>query len=222
MYKILEYCPLFRGLQAEEIEQLFQRIQYQVKKYRVDELIAVSGEKIESQMIVIEGSVKGEMMDFTGKTIKIEDIHSPRPLAPAFLFGKNNKYPVNITANEKVTLLIIPRLSFVKMMQYNEEVLNNFLSIISNRAQFLSNKIKFLSFQSIKGKLAHYLLQQLEHKVSDVVVLDKSQVQLAELFGVARPSLGRAIKELDREGVIVSRAKEVRIVDRARLSAYMK
>jgi hypothetical protein len=32
--------------------------------------------------------VKGEMTDYNGKTIKIEDIEAPRPLAVAFLFGK--------------------------------------------------------------------------------------------------------------------------------------
>ncbi len=115
-------------------------------------MIAQSDDEITSQMVVLKGSVKGEMVDFTGKTIKIEDIASPRPLAPAFLFGNRNVFPVNIVANEEVDLLVIPKSSFIQLLQMNENILENFLSIISNRAQFLSNKIKFLSFQTIKGK----------------------------------------------------------------------
>jgi CRP-like cAMP-binding protein len=222
MFTVLESCPLFFKMDAAEIKILFGSVHYQVKKYSKDELIAQSGEEIINQLIVIEGSVKGEMMDFTGKTIKIEDIPSPRPLAPAFLFGKNNLYPVNITANEEVSLLLIPKSSFIRMMQMNEKVLSNFMNIISNRAQFLTNKIKFLSFQSIKGKLAHYLLQRMRQTDSDLIILDKSQAQLSELFGVTRPSLGRAIRELDQEGIIEARAKEVRIVDRGKLSAFLK
>jgi CRP-like cAMP-binding protein len=185
-------------------------------------MIAISGEEITHQLIVLQGSVKGEMMDFSGKTIKIEDIPSPRPLAPAFLFGQKNIYPVNIVANMDVTMLAIPKASFVQMMQSNEYVLRNFLNIISNRAQFLSNKIKFLSFQSIKGKVAHYLLQKLKSRPDHVVILDKSQVQLAELFGVTRPSLGRAIREMDNEGIIEARAKEITILDKEKLSALLK
>ena len=44
------------------------------------------------------------------------------------------------------------------MLQKSEKVLVNFVDIVSSRGQFLSNKIKFLSFTTIKGKLAQYLL----------------------------------------------------------------
>lgn len=215
-------CPLFLQMNSDDISILFSEIHHQIKSYKTGDLIAQSGEEITEQLIVIKGSVKGEMMDFNGKTIKIEDIASPRPLAPAFLFGSKNTYPVNIVANEDVSMLSIPKSSFIHMMQKNEKVLQNFLNIISNRAQFLSNKIKFLSFQSIKGKLAHYLLQYRKMTASDIVVLDKSQSQLAELFGVTRPSLGRAIRELDMEGLIDAKGKQIQILDRQRLSALLK
>lgn len=222
MYQILEKCPLFLGLTANEIESLLKDVYHRINQYGPNVMIAQSGEEIVSQLIVLEGSVKGEMIDFSGKTIKIEDIGSPRPLAPAFLFGHQNKYPVNIVSNEKTSILSIPKSSFIKMMMMNEKVLNNFLSIVSNRAQFLSGKIKFLSFQSIKGKIAHYLLQQSKRHNTDEVILEKSQAQLAELFGVTRPSLGRAIREMDQAGVIEARAKNIRLIDKVRLSALLK
>lgn len=222
MFTNLDKCPLFFGMDNNEIEKLLKSVNHQVRKFHKGDLIAQSGEEILAQLIVIEGSVKGEMMDFAGKTIKIEDIESPRPLAPAFLFGRMNRYPVNIVANENVRILFIPKVSFVQMMQASEKVLDNFLGIISNKAQFLSGKIKFLSFQSIKGKLANYLLQRSLMSNSEKIVLDKSQLQLAELFGVTRPSLGRAIREMDHEGIIEAHAKEIKILDKKRLSALLK
>lgn len=222
MFELLSFCPLFLGLNSETIKELLSSTNHQSKKYAKGELIALSGEVIQSQLIVIEGSVRGEMIDFSGKTIKIEDIAAPRPLAPAFLFGSNNKFPVNIVANELVVILFIPKPAFIQMMQKNEKVLANFMNIISNRAQFLSNKIKFLSFQSIKGKLANYLLQQIKKQKTDIVILDKSQAQLADLFGVTRPSLGRAIREMDQEGIIQARAKQIKIIDKIRLSSLLK
>lgn len=210
------------GMDEKEIESFIQSFSHQVKKYTKDELIAISGEQITAQLIVVSGSVKGEMVDFTGKTIKIEDIAAPRPLAPAFLFGKNNVYPVNIVANESASILSIPKSSFIQMMQKDERVLKSVMNIISNRAQFLSNKIKFLSFQSIKGKLANYLLEKMEISKSDEVLLDKSQAQLADLFGVTRPSLGRTIREMDHEGIIDARAKQIKILDKEKLSLHLK
>ena len=57
------------------------------------------------------------MVDFSGKIIKIDDIRSPRPLASAFIFGKQNKFPVNVMANEKTKFLYIPKYDFMKMLQ---------------------------------------------------------------------------------------------------------
>ena len=99
MYEILMESPLFRGLRAGQIEELLSRITFRIRKYEGGEVIAYSGDVMGSQPVIIKGSVKGEMIDFAGRVIKIEDIESPRPLAPAILFGKNNKYPVNIIAN---------------------------------------------------------------------------------------------------------------------------
>jgi len=222
MFETLNKCPLFVGMDSAEIEKLLKSVSHQVKRFAKNEMIAQSGDEINSQLIVVEGSVKGEMIDFSGKTIKIEDIESPRPLAPAFLFGQMNRYPVNIVANENVKILYIPKASFIRMMQMNEKVLNNFLGIISTKAQFLSGKIKLLSFQSIKGKLANYLLQQSVKSNSNKFILDKSQAQLAELFGVARPSIGRAIREMNEDGILQTHAKEIKIIDKQKLSALLK
>ena len=222
MEKILELCPLFFGLNFDEISQELDNIKYKLKTYKKDEIIALSNSVCNEMLIIMQGSVKAEMTDFTGKIIKIEDIENPRPLAPAFLFGERNKYPVTIVANNKVEILSIHRDSFIKLMQENEIILRNFLNIISNRAQFLSEKIRLLSFHTIKGKISNYLLQLSRKSGMDEVILPHSQNQLAELFGVARPSIGRTIRELDRDGFIKARGKQIRIIDKKGLSLLLR
>ena len=69
------------------------------------------------------------------------------------LSGHQNNYPVQITANEEAALLSIPKDEFLKMMQAHEGVLTNFINILSSRAQFLSGKLRFLSFSTLREKL---------------------------------------------------------------------
>ena len=130
------------------------------------------------------------MTDYTGKTIKIEDIDAPRPLAAAFLFGQNNQFPVTVIANNDVELLYISKPEFVKLLQKDQRILTNYLNSISSRAQFLTQRIKFLSFKTIRQKIAHYLLELAGDSLA-VVELPLSQEQLAEFFAVTRPSLAR-------------------------------
>ena len=106
---------------------------------------------------------------------------------------------------------------FLKLLMRNDIVLVNFLNMISNRSQFLSEKIKFLNFKTIKGKLAQFILQKAEGGKSNII-LEMTQNDLADFFGVARPSVSRAIGELEQEGFIEAAGKNIRILNKEGLS----
>lgn len=213
MENYLIHSPLFAAISVEEIKHLLSLVQHQVKRYHKDDIIAFSGDECNSLQIVLSGSVRGEMMDMAGRVLKIEDIGPARPLAVAFLFGQNNRFPVTITANEEVELLYLRKESVIKLIQTSESFLTNFMNAVSNRAQFISGKLKFLSFQSLRGKLAHFLLE-LDRQESGQVTLTKTQEELAEIFGVARPSLSRTLREMHNEGIIQADGKRIQILNR--------
>jgi CRP-like cAMP-binding protein len=219
-YSLLLKAPLFKRLSFEEIDKLLSVVSYRIRKFKAGSLIAQSGEIVDSLMIVITGIVKGEMVDYTGRIIKIEDIPAPRALASAFMFGNRNRFPVNVIAVSTVELLIIEKSEFLKLLMKNDKILINFLDMISNRSQFLSEKIKFLNFKTIKGKLAQFILQRAGENKSEIV-LDMTQNDLADFFGVARPSVARALGDMEEEGLIEAKAKSVKILDKKQLGLLM-
>lgn len=216
-YSILSNAPLFKGLSTSHIETLLSGVPHRVKKFQAGSLISQSGEPVNSLMVVISGVVKGEMVDYAGRVIKIEDIPAPGALASAFMFGNRNRFPVNVIAVSDGELLSVEKPDFLKLLVRNEIILVNFLDMISNRSQFLSEKIKFLNFKTIKGKLAHYILQKAgKERVS--VHMDMTQNELADFFGVARPSVARALGELEDEGYLEAKGKNIKIIDKKGLS----
>ena len=219
---LLTSSPVFAGLKESEVNELLDESSFRINEFSKGDLVASAGDEVHLQRIVISGSVKGEMEDFAGKVIKIEDIQPPRPVAAAFLFGNQNSYPVNIIANESTRILSIPKDSFLRMMQCNAKVLENFLHAVSSRGQFLSGKIRFLSFSTIKGKIAQYLLDLSSRQGSDALMLPMSQFQLSELFGVTRPSIGRAMGEMNRDGLIKTDGKQVSILNKTGLLRLLK
>jgi CRP-like cAMP-binding protein len=216
MFDILIKSPIFTGLSPDELKALFEKTHHFTKTFEVGDIAAFIGETVNFLMIVLEGSVKGEMVDFSGKIIKIDDIRAPNPMASAFIFGKQNKFPVNVMANEKTKLLYIPKYDFMKMLQSDIRILQNFMNVISGHTQIIANKLKFLSFKTIKGKIAQYILS-LAGPDRDLIELPMTQNDLAEQFGVARPSLARALGEMAEEGMISVDRKMVKILDRKRL-----
>jgi len=127
---LLSECTLFRGMSYEEVLHLLSGHMGRIKKYSSGTLIAQAGDELRFLHILLQGSVKGEMVDYTGKVIKIEDITPTRPLAPAFLLGKQNRYPANITSGEDTVRLSIPRDSFLHMLQQSEKALENFINLV--------------------------------------------------------------------------------------------
>lgn len=220
MNEVLATCPLFKGISTAEINGFKTTIRYRVKRFETNECVALSFDECKHLHIVLNGSVRGEMVDSFGKVIKIEDIEAPRPLAVAFLFGKNNFYPVDILTNEPTEILSFPKESVVELMQKNAIFLKNYMDVISSRAQFLSDRIKFLSFQTIKGKLANYFLGLLKSNELEIELTD-SQNSIADMFGVARPSLARTIRELHKDGVIYAKGKTIRVLDKRALMALI-
>ena len=219
---VLEKCPLFEGLSGDELRELLERSRGRLRFFRKGEMLASAGEVVHFLHIMVEGSVKGEMTDAGGKVIKIEEIRPPRPLATGFLFGKENRFPVNIIAETDSKVFSIPSDAFLELMQSSDVVLKQFVGAVSSRAQFLSRKIKYLSFTTIKGKLVQYMFELAASQGSDHIRLPLSQASLAEFFGVARPSVGRAVVELKDAGLIHSQGREISILNRKELSKLLK
>ena len=220
-YQLLNECPVFKGVTENETRKLLNQVHYQIKKFNKGDIVAIAGEQISNLFIILSGSVRGEMIDYSGKTIKIEDIEAPHPLATAFLFGSANRFPVTVTANNSVEIFSISISELLRLMQLNSVVLKNYLDSISSRTQFISQKLHFLSFKTIKEKIAHYLLQKAGDRLHSFQ-LDSTQQQLAELFGVTRPSLARVISEMQKEKLIIIDKKTVTLLNKQKLNELLR
>lgn len=217
MLQKITSSPIFKGLTESVIGELLSTTPHSIRSYSKDQTIAQRGDEVKNLCIIVEGSVKGEMVDFSGKILKVEEMHAPMPIAHAFLFGENNRFPVDVTALENCKILYIPKPEFLGLMQRDTLVLSNYLNSISNRAQFLSNKLWFLSFKTIKEKIAHYLLNLSKSEIRTTIILPKSHQELAEFFGVTRPALARVLAEMQVEGIIHINRREITILNRSKL-----
>ena len=187
-------------------------LKYSIKNYPKNELIFRQGDSCDALYILIQGSVKTEMITENGNLLGIEIIKAPRPLAPAFLFSDNNSFPVDVTTLEEAEILRIPKDEVIRLMTSQPDFMKQFITHNSNRIQFLTNRLQLLSIKTIKGKIAYFLLEQSkEHGLT--FTLNRNQTELADFFGIARPSLARSLSEMAQDGIISINKKEYTILN---------
>ncbi len=195
-------------------------MKYSVKFHEKNKMIFRQGDLCDALYILMSGSVKTEMITENGNLLGIEIINAPRPLAPAFLFSGNNRFPVDVTTLEDVEVLRIPKDEVIRLMTSQPDFMQQFLTHNANRTQFLTNRLQLLSIKTIKGKIAHFLLEQADEQ-GDKFKINRNQTELADFFGVARPSLARSLSEMVEDEIILIDKKEYTILSKNKLKELL-
>lgn len=221
MYRILLSSPLFRGMTLDELNSLFQKVNHQFRQFKSGEMLAQAGDEVDRAMLLMEGRLQGEMVDFSGNSLKIEELETPQMVAAAFLFGPQSRFPVYLSAKSDGKMLIIYKKDFAGMLSAEPRVMVNYLSIVSGKAQFLTEKITFLSLKTIREKIAYFLLQRSKSTGNQFIKVTQTQTALADLFGVARPSLSRTILEMEKAGIITWTREGVQVADPIKLKQIL-
>ena len=209
--------PLFRGITLERLFADLEEISFHTRSYKKGEILAQQGAVCNRLVILTKGSVRGEMIDYSGRLIKVEDIAAPRAIAPLFLFGEENRYPVEVTANAPTEVIELPKSSVLSLFRKNEQFLENYMNLSANYARTLSDKLFFMSFKTIRQKLASYLLRLYKQQQQTHITLDRSQQELSDYFGVSRPSLARELAHMQEDGLLIADRKHITILQKEEL-----
>ena len=209
--------PLFRGITPERLFADLEEISFHTRSYKKGEILAQQGAVCNRLVILTKGSVRGEMIDYSGRLIKVEDIAAPRAIAPLFLFGEENRYPVEVTANEPTEVIELPKSSVLSLFRKNEQFLENYMNLSANYARTLSDKLFFMSFKTIRQKLASSLLRLYKQQQQTHITLDRSHQELSDYFGVSRPSLARELAHMQEDGLLIADRKHITILQKEEL-----
>ena len=209
--------PLFRGITLEKLSADLEEISFHTRSYKKGEILAQQGAVCNRLVILTKGSVRGEMIDYSGRLIKVEDIAAPRAIALLFLFGEENRYPVEVTANEPTEVIELPKSGVLSLFRKNEQFLENYMNLSANYARTLSDKLFFMSFKTIRQKLASYLLRLHKQQQQAHFTLDRSQQELSDYFGVSRPSLARELAHMQEDGLLIADRKHITILQKEEL-----
>jgi CRP/FNR family transcriptional regulator/CRP/FNR family cyclic AMP-dependent transcriptional regulator len=206
----LKNVHLFATLNEKDIE-VISRIIY-INNYAKGEVVFQEGEKGDSLYIVLKGQVKVCLYDEDGREYILAAIGKDGFFGELALIDELPR-SANVITLENSELLIIRRHDFTRLLMENPTITISILKVLSRRLREADERIRWLAFLSVEGRVLKYLMgvgEKTGIKVKDYVIIEKgpTQIEIASSCGCSRETVSRMIKSLVKKGILSVRKKQ--------------
>ncbi len=212
--ELLHNSQLCFHLTPPEMEQLLRIVA--IRDVAKGELIFLEGDEAAGFYVLLRGSVRVYKASPDGREYTLHRIKPGQVFAEAAVFH-GGKYPANCEAISGATVAFFPKVDFVRLIEQNPQMS---LKMIGSMAAFLrdfNQTIEMLSLKEVSARLASWLLNATEKSRTNVVLLQMTKGDLADLLGSANETLSRNLRKLTDLKIIAVDNKEITILDPKRL-----
>ena len=203
---------MFKKKSKEEILNLFANINYNIKKYSKNDIIAIEGDICTSIGLILDGNVDIKRT-LGSKVIHLSSFSKGDVFGEVIAFSDINLYPATVIANSLCEVMFISKNDFIKFCTCNEEFLSMFLNTLTNKIFLLNNSITNLTFTSIRQKICNFLINEFKIQKSKNIKLNMTKDKLAESLGITRPSLSRELINMKNLSLISYDRNNILILD---------
>lgn len=220
--KVIKNNQLFDDMNEDEIGKVLKCGNAFVAEYKDNQTIFQKDDTIKKLGIVIEGQFNLVSQKYNGTRVIITTLEQNDLFGEALAFSSTKKTPYDLVSSGNSKALIIPYNIFFNLCQeacgFHKTLINNMLAILSDKIVMLNNKMHILNAETLKGRIAVYLLAL--HKKTNSMIFDMpmKRQELADFLNVKRPSLSRELSNMQQENIIDVYRSTVKILDLERLN----
>lgn len=210
MIEKLRRMPLFREITPGALERLIQEKQITERVYHKGTTVHDQGSECGAIDVVCSGKLIAYSLSPNGSETVVFEFEAGSMVGANLLFGSRNRYPMTIYSVTHSVLLHITR-SGVEILLKEYGFVMPFVRSLSANSQGMNQKLAIYTRGSLRENLMDYFLALSAQQNSRRIVLPITKKQLADYFGVQRPSLFRELKRMKDEGLLEIKNKEITI-----------
>jgi len=212
---LLSKSQFFGGLSEDHLKEI-SRVSLD-RHFDKGAMIFFDGDEGNGFYLVITGIVKVYKISPEGKEQILHIVKEGETIGAVPVFS-GKSFPANAQAISKSHLLFFSRTEFINLITNNPSLTMNILAVLSMRLREFTVQIENLSLKEIPGRLAAYLLYRAEEQGNEELVeLNISKLQLANILGTGPESLSRALGNMKNRKLIEVDGSNIRLVDRGAL-----
>lgn len=205
-FLFLTETPLFRGITAQELEDMLACLGTDVRSYEKGQMIYRTGDVITSLGVVLSGSVLIENDDIWGNTTVLDCVVPGQIFAETYACTPDEPLMVNVVAAEPAQILFLNVGRVLHACSnacgHHTALIRNLLTLSAQKNLNLSRKIFHTSPKTIRGRLLSYLSYQSMRSGSSTFTIPFNRQQLADYLNVDRSALSNELSKMQRDGLI--------------------
>ena len=214
--EILKRCPLFAGVDENDIEPMLGCLGGKVMTFEKANCILSEGDEAKYLGIVLSGSAQIVRLDYYGNRSILTSVVSSEMFGESFACAGVKSLPVSVVASEKTTVLMIVCARIITPCEnacgFHTKMIYNLLRIVATKNLMSNQRIEVTSKRTTRDKLMTYLLLQAKQKKSSSFEIPFDRQELADFLEVDRSGLSAEISKLRNEGVIECRKNKFKIL----------
>lgn len=210
----LHKLPFFSNLDKDELAEIASRVHE--RTFRRGEVILLEDEALQAVYFIVHGQVRIYCLSPEGREQVLKRLGPGEAfnLVPVLDGGPN---PSSAMAWTDVMVYAIERDHFVQMVREHPAVAVAVLADFAAKLRHMTALVEDLSLRTVGARLAKLLLTQVAE--DEAAPRRMTQQEMAAQLGTVREVVGRALAELEREGLIRMERHRIVIVDRSGLEA---
>jgi CRP/FNR family cyclic AMP-dependent transcriptional regulator len=211
---LIRKLPFFSKLGQDELAEVASRVQE--RTFGRGEVILLEGEAPRAVYFIVHGQVRIYRLSPEGREQVLKRLGPGEAfnLVPVLDGGPN---PSSAMAWTDVTVYAVERGHFVQMVREHPALAVAVLTDFAAKLRHMTALVEDLSLRTVGARLAKLLLTQAAE--GDAAPRRMTQQEMAAQLGTVREVVGRALAELEREGLIRMERHRIVIVDRSGLEA---
>ncbi|MFA9423557.1 MAG: Crp/Fnr family transcriptional regulator [Sedimentibacter sp.] len=221
--RVIKENQLFESINENDIQKILKCSNSVVESYHENQAIFEKDDTIVEVGIVIEGKLNLVSQKYSGTRVIVTTLEQNDLFGEALIFCSVKKSPYDLVSSGDSKILMIPYSIFINMCSelcdFHKQLINNMLTILSDKIIMLNNKMSILNAETLRGRIAVYLLTLQKKTNAFIFNMPMNRQQLSEFLNVTRPSLSRELSNMQKDGIIEIYRSTVKIKDLKRLQA---
>lgn len=190
------------------------------KIYSAGDMLFQAGDPADGLYYVKTGQVRIYKMDEQGREVEVVRLEPGDFFGDAVLFV-HKEFPAFAEAVLDSEVFFIEKSCLLRDLENIPGLARDFITLLARKCVTLNRRIEALGLQTVRQRLAQFLLMRCQGKGACTVQLDIKKAELARLLGTISETLSRNLKQLQEEGLIEVTGRSIRIRDCPRLRGQL-